>query len=701
MKHNKLSSSFRLKTFIEKLPVSRLWGSIKAKLMIGLLIPILVFLIYGIISYKKSEDAIISNYEASASDTISAINKYMDIGLNLAEKSTMEITFDINFMDFFKLKYQDAINSVKSHADVQDRIHINAKSNDFISDIHIVGSNGVVISTRSNTNDKIYEAFMDTTTGQYFKETKAQYKWLGEHAELDKILLGGDDVLNTSGYAASIVRRFTDGRGFIIIDISADKIRNILSEYDMGKGSILGYITEDGRETLTDPKKTELFTNLSYYQEAMTSDARSGYSYEKYNGNDYLFIFNKFDNVPGIICALIPKATILNEVRDIKTLNILFITLVCIIALAITFIITKGITDTIRSFNKLIAQTAKGDLTVKFDTKRRDEFKELAKGISDMMQHMSNLIGQVQAVTGTVSNSVKHLSTTSGELLTATKGITETIDDMGSGMVHQAEDAQNCAMQMSGLSEHINQLYENTNENEKIADYTQEVTNNGIQIIEELNEKSKATSEVTQDVIRKIQEFEVQSKKIEGFVNIINEIASQTNLLSLNASIEAARAGEAGRGFAVVAEEIRKLADQSMEAANQIQNTVKDITEQNKEAVSTAGKAEEIVSSQTEALTRTINVFKKINLHVNSLADNFKDIIERLKTIETVKEGALTSIQNISAVTQQTAASSEEMNATAILQMEAVEQLSKSANILENDAKKLVEAIKIFKIKNQ
>ena len=85
-----------------------------------------------------------------------------------------------------------------------------------------------------------------------------------------------------------------------------------------------------------------------------------------------------------IICALIPKATILNQVRDIKTLNILFITLVCIIALAITFIITKGITDTIRSFNKLIAQTAKGNLTVKFDTKRRDEFKELAKGISDI-----------------------------------------------------------------------------------------------------------------------------------------------------------------------------------------------------------------------------------------------------------------------------------------------------------------------------
>jgi methyl-accepting chemotaxis protein len=402
--------------------------------------------------------------------------------------------------------------------------------------------------------------------------------------------------------------------------------------------------------------------------------------------------------IPGIICSLIPKSTILKEVSGIRAISVAFVTVACIVAIAIVLIITRGITRSINDINKSISKAARGDLTVDFDIKRKDEFQTLAIGISDMINNMSKLIGDVQGVSATVSNSAKRLSFTSRELLEATKGITATIDDIGGGIIHQAEDAEHCLTQMSELAEQINQLYENTNDNKKIANDTQSVTDDGIHIIEELNNKSKATSEITQDVIRKIQEFEKQSKKIESFVNIINEIAAQTNLLSLNASIEAARAGDAGKGFAVVAEEIRKLADQSMEAANQIQKTVADIAVQNNETVATAKKAEDIVESQIEALNRTIDAFDDISNHVNKLAENFSGIIVRLNNIETVKEETLNSISNISAVTQQTAASAEEMNATAIIQNESVEQMKEAAITLEKDAKKLEEAIKIFKI---
>lgn len=675
------------------------WGSIKVKLSIGLLIPIVFLAVYGVVSYKKSEDAIVGNYEISSSDTINAMNKYMNLGLSMAENSSMELILDINLKDFFALSYEDAKASKKSHDDLQDRINILAMSNYFISDIHIISANGLSVSTNSNVSEGLYQPIVDSHIGTTFKKKGSQFLWMGSHEELDKILLDNNKIYNTENYAISVIRKFSDSRGYVIMDISTDKLIAMFSEYDMGDGSVMGFITDDGKETISDPDTPELFTTLSYYQDAMASEENSGYSYEKYKGEKYLFIYSKLDSIPGTICTLIPKSTILNEVRSIKTLSFVFVTMACIIAIAIVILITKGITDAIKKMNKSISKAADGDLTVEFDKNRNDEFKTLATGISNMIDNMSNLIGDVQGVSTTVIRSSKNLSGTSGELLEATKGISATIDDIGGGIIQQAEDAENCLMQMSGLAEQINLLYENTNENEKIAVDTKAVTSDGIHIIEELSDKAKATAEITQDVINKIQEFGLQSKKIGSFVDIINEIASQTNLLSLNASIEAARAGEAGRGFAVVAEEIRKLADQTLNASNQIQHTVKEIALQNEETITTAEKAESIVASQTNALNNTIDVFNNISKHVNDLAENFKGILIRLKNIEEVKDDTLNSIQNISAVTEETAASSEEMNATAQLQNEAVEQLRKSAMVLEKDARKLENAIEIFKIK--
>lgn len=671
--------------------------SIKVRLAVGLLIPVILLAVYGVYSYNTSEKALQETYERSATDTINAISTYLNLGFVMIDKSSMELALDININKFFKLTYEESQETVKTIEDITSRISLGKQMNSFIYDIHLIGENGFDLSSTLGINDYLYRPITDSVIGKEFKEKKTQFLWRGEHAELDKMLLKDNKEYSTESYATSIIRKINGGVGYAIFDVSSVGITDMFAKYNLGEGSMIGYITSDGRETLVNSKE-DIFSELDFYKAALSGEAVSGFSYEQYKGSAYAFVYSKLTDSDGMVCALIPKSTILGDLQNIKTWSIGLVTASCVIAIIVMIIIAGGITKAIKTINQSITKLSQGDLTTQFDTNRKDEFKALSVGITDMMKDMRNLIGEVQEVGGTVSTSAVSLSSTSGELLDATKGISRTIEEIGQGIVQQAEDTERCLVQMSNLSSEINQVYTNTNVIEQIANNTQVIASEGMDIIGELSNKSKATSEITQDVIRKIQEFNQESKKIEGFVNVIDNIASQTNLLSLNASIEAARAGEAGKGFAVVAEEIRKLADQTVGAAKQIQLTVKDINIQNKETVATAERAENIVASQTEALGKTISVFDDISKHVNDLALNLNDILQRMKVIETAKDDTLNAIQNISAVTEQTSASSEEVNATALNQVESVERLQLSAKVLEEDAKKLEDAIRFFKI---
>ena len=109
---------------------------------------------------------------------------------------------------------------------MQDRISLNARSNYFNENIHIIGSNGIGISTVTGINENLYRTVVDSNIGTTLKEKKAQLLWMGDHSELDEVLLKSG-TYGTHNYAAAIVRRFTDGRGFVIFDISADKIRDV------------------------------------------------------------------------------------------------------------------------------------------------------------------------------------------------------------------------------------------------------------------------------------------------------------------------------------------------------------------------------------------------------------------------------------------------------------------------------------------
>ena len=214
--------------------------------------------------------------------------------------------------------------------------------------------------------------------------------------------------------------------------------------------------------------------------------------------------------------------------------------------------------------------------------------------------------------------------------------------------------------------------------------------------MDELNRKSETTVSITKTLVENINNVQERSSAIEGFIDTINSIAKQTNLLSLNASIEAARAGENGRGFMVVAEQIRKLADESMQAGRNIKKIVESILATTEKTTESAREAEMIVFEQAGALQETIEVFGEINECVETLVNGLKDIADNMQLMSGEKEQVQDSISHISIVTEQAAVVTEEITSTLDKQVKIVSDLAKNVELLKQEADALDQSISRF-----
>jgi methyl-accepting chemotaxis protein len=436
----------------------------------------------------------------------------------------------------------------------------------------------------------------------------------------------------------------------------------------------------------------------SFYKKALASKEENGSEYVNYNGESYLFMYSKIGTTGTMLCALMPKATITKQADGIKSITIIIVILAIIAAAAIGLFILTSIHGAIKGIITGLKKAAKGDLTVRFDTKRKDEFQTLISELNDTVGNMKNLILQVKMLSNEVSGSSVQLSSTSASFLKSSEDISLSMNEIDQGMMQQAKDAEECYSLIDNLSQKIITVNDNTKEIANIAEYAKQSINEGTECTGELNDQTKATIDATTNIINKIEKLAQELISISNISKMISEIAEQTNLLSLNASIEAARAGEHGHGFAVVAGEIRKLADQSNDSVKNIMKIIQNIQSDAKDTVATAHETEKILMLQKNAVTKTTNSYRMINENVEKLMVFLSHITENVGTIEDSRLGALEAIQNISAVLEEIAASSSHVNQNSSSQLTSVEALNQSANSLNECADQLILAVQEFTV---
>lgn len=670
-------------------------SSIGFKLIVGFLVPVLFVIALGVISYGKASDGIITNYENASKQTLDLTTQYIEFGLNSIESAAIQFEFEDTTTKYF-LNYVGAekaeIQSI--YTTLFNQMHSKKVSDEFIQDIHMVSDVVTPISSSGIKATDSYSNLMNSEEGKQMMESTQKSGWFGYCDGIDTTF-----KINKDNYAMRYIRKFSTANAAIVIDVKADTIDSILGNLDFGKGSYVALVTEDGREIHLDDSITEpVFLNEQFYIDNLVSGEVSGNEYVTLNDEEYMYMYSKIGETGATICALMPKHVITAQAEGIKDITVVIVVIACIVALSLGLLITLGISKEIANIIKNLKLVASGDLTVKFRTRRKDEFLILAKNIQEMTDSMKGLINKTKDLSTTVSESSMQVTTSANTFTEATREISAAIDEIEQGVNQQANDSENCLQQMDKLSQKIENVSQNTLEMETIAQDTKVAVVSGADKMKELEIKTDSTNTVINQVVEEITTLEKKSIAIGNIVSVINDIAEQTNLLSLNASIEAARAGDAGRGFAVVADEIRKLADQSANSVAQIHNIISEIQNSVKTTVQHVHAAGENMKQQKVAVDDTENTFEDINHRVEQLVDNIKTITMSIAEIEGARINTLLAIESISAVSEENAAASTAVNETSKEQLKQVDMLDQAAKALDSNAKELVDAVQQFRV---
>ena len=675
--------------------------SIRAKIFLCFLVPILFLILVGVFSYKKAAAGMYDTFRDSNEQTINMANQYLDVSNSFIEAEALKYAFQSDLGKYMIGLYEtDAVQRKTVINSVGSSIRASRAGNDFISNIHIVTEEDVqMLSTKAGgTVMGIYKDYKNEMLG-YSDNGKKIPEWVDYHNTLDDTL-----GLKQSDYIMAYQTTPQSGKGFIVIDVKASAIQQFLDSLDMGDGSIIGFVTQSGREIISEKlpdgqESTRADGETVFYGQDFFNNLEDQQTTKEVsiNGKSYLFFYSRMERTNAAVCALVPMEIVNGQADDIRNVTIAVVLIACVVAVLIGIIISTGIQKNMKRISGRLEEVAEGNLTTKVSVKGHDEFNNLAVVANHMINNNKKLVQKVSGATDTLESSAQEVRQASNVMKDYSVNIIQAIDEINDGITKQSEHAEECVRKTDTLSEEIQNVSSIAGQVEGLVSEAENMINHGMQMVQTLGERATKTTDVTIKVETSIEELKKESEIINEFVETITDISEQTNLLSLNASIEAARAGEAGRGFAVVAEEIRKLADHSAEAAGEIQNNVTHITDQTVNSVENAKQARDMVALQTEAVQEVVGVFDDMNQCMQKLFDALKEIVSSTEQADKEREDTLAAVKNISDIIAETAEGTKLVQSVAAKLQENVDTMNQTAQSLGDNMNDLKSEISVFK----
>ncbi|MBS4200541.1 methyl-accepting chemotaxis protein [Bacillus sp. FJAT-49732] len=407
----------------------------------------------------------------------------------------------------------------------------------------------------------------------------------------------------------------------------------------------------------------------------------------------------QFEMDDSLYVIAVNDSDYLQPVHEYRNITIGMTLISILIASILVFFIIRKMVSSISTLKRSMENVAKGDFQGKIQQHSNSkEIETLFFGFNHMIESLNTLVGHLEKSTLSVTSTSGNLRAASHDAKHVTEQIAAAVGEVAVGMDNQVQSAIQGTEIMSEISAGIHRVEQSIRTVEVSARGADEKANNGNQLVHRTVEHMTYCQEAVNAAAEKIYSLGQKSAQVDQIVNLISDIANQTNLLSLNATIEASRAGEHGKGFLVVANEVRKLAEKTAESAIQIRHIIETILVETEEAVQSMTRGAEVLTDGMDMVGKTEIAFDDIAVAIEKVLLEAKEVVSVANDVSDRAKDMVGSMEQITAISQQIAASTELVASSTEEQIASIDEVAKEASSLDDLAKNLGNVIERFRM---